>query len=552
MLKSPIARELLDLELELVDLLADLRAALGLRLLGLPDLVVVGDLLLQLRDLFLEQAQALDGRLVLFLAHGLALDLQLDQPAVEAVHHFGLRVHLDLDLGRGLVDQVDGLVGQETVGDVAVAQFGRGHDGRVGDVHAMVHLVLLLQAAQDRDGGLHRRLAHEDLLEAALERGVLLDVLAVFVERGGAHAVQFAARERGLEHVARVHRALGLAGADHGVELVDEDDGLSLVLREFVEHGLEPLLEFAAELGAREQRGHVEREHALALERVGHLARDDALRQAFDDRGLAHAGFADQHGVVLGAALQHLDRAADFLVAADHRVELAEACALGEVEAVFLERLALAFGIGAVHALAAAHGVDGRFERLARQAVLARDAADVRLAVGHGQQKEFACDELVVALDGFLLGGLQHLGELGPDLDDVVALHLGQLPHGLFGRLGEALHVHAGTLEQRARSVVLAQHRHQQMGWLDVRVVVAERERLRVAERFLKLGGEFVLSHGGIPALKIGLFRADSRCPAFRARRLHCACSSFEWSRSWFFQCGAPIRSVGRSAPVSL
>jgi hypothetical protein len=43
----------------------------------------------------------------------------------------------------------------------------------------------------------------------------------------------------------------------------------------------------------------------------------------FDDGGLAHARLADQHRVVLGAALQDLDGAADLVVAADHRVELA-------------------------------------------------------------------------------------------------------------------------------------------------------------------------------------------------------------------------------------
>ena len=63
--------------------------------------------------------------------------------------------------------------------------------------------------------------------------------------------------------------------------------------------------------------------HALALERLGHFAVDDALRQAFDDRGLAHAGLADQHRIVLGAPLQDLDHAADLVVAADHRIELA-------------------------------------------------------------------------------------------------------------------------------------------------------------------------------------------------------------------------------------
>ena len=87
-------------------------------------------------------------------------------------------------------------------------------------------------------------------LEAAFERGVFLDVLAVFVERGGADAVQFAARQHRLEHVAGVHRAFGLARADHGVHFVDEENDLPLALGDFLEHGFEAFLEFAAILRA--------------------------------------------------------------------------------------------------------------------------------------------------------------------------------------------------------------------------------------------------------------------------------------------------------------
>ena len=65
-------------------------------------------------------------------------------------------------------------------------------------------------------------------LEAPLERGVLLDVLAVLVERGGADAAQLAAGERRLQHVGRVHGALGRARADQRVQLVDEADDLAL------------------------------------------------------------------------------------------------------------------------------------------------------------------------------------------------------------------------------------------------------------------------------------------------------------------------------------
>ena len=62
-----------------------------------------------------------------------------------------------------------------------MAQFGRGHDGWVGDVHAMVYLVAFFQAAQNCDGGFHRRLAHQNLLKTALQRRVFFNVFAVLV-----------------------------------------------------------------------------------------------------------------------------------------------------------------------------------------------------------------------------------------------------------------------------------------------------------------------------------------------------------------------------------
>jgi hypothetical protein len=78
---------------------------------------------------------------------------------------------------------------------------------------------------------------------------------------------------------------------------------------------------------------------ACRAERLGHVAVDDALGQALDDGGLADAGLADEHGVVLGAAREHLDDPADLGVAADDRVELAVARGLGEVGAVLLQGL---------------------------------------------------------------------------------------------------------------------------------------------------------------------------------------------------------------------
>ena len=251
--------------------------------------------------------------------------LQPHDLAVDRVELLRLGIDLHLQPRRGLVHQVDRLVRQEAVGDVAVRQRRRGHQRGVGDAHAVMLLVLVLQAAQDRDRVLDARLVDEHRLEAPRQRRILLDVLLVFVERGRADAVQFAARQRRLEQVGRIHRAVGLAGADQRVHLVDEQDDAAVRGRDLVQHGLEPLLELAAVFRAGDQRAHVEREQLLVLQAFRHVAVDDALRQALDDRGLADAGLADQHRIVLGAARQHLDGAADFLVAADHRIELAVA-----------------------------------------------------------------------------------------------------------------------------------------------------------------------------------------------------------------------------------
>ncbi len=94
-------------------------------------------------------------------------------------------------------------------------------------------LVFFLQAAKDGDGVFDIGLAHENNLEAALEGSVFLDVFAVFVERGGADGAQFAASQRGLEHVGGVDGAFGGSGADQGVEFVDEEDDLALRVFDF-------------------------------------------------------------------------------------------------------------------------------------------------------------------------------------------------------------------------------------------------------------------------------------------------------------------------------
>jgi len=62
----------------------------------------------------------------------------------------------------------------------------------------VVDLVLLAQAAKDADRVFDGRLVDKHRLETALQRRVLLNVLAILVQRGRADAMQFAPRQRRL------------------------------------------------------------------------------------------------------------------------------------------------------------------------------------------------------------------------------------------------------------------------------------------------------------------------------------------------------------------
>ena len=105
---------------------------------------------------------------------------------------------MDSDMRRRLVHKVDRLVGEIAVGDVPFAEVRRGGEDRVRDLHAVELLVVPLDAAQDLHRFRHRRFVHHHRLEAAFERGILFDVLAVFGEGRRADDLDLAAGEGGL------------------------------------------------------------------------------------------------------------------------------------------------------------------------------------------------------------------------------------------------------------------------------------------------------------------------------------------------------------------
>ncbi len=261
-----------------------------------------------------------------------------------------------------------------------------------------------------------------------------------------------------------------------------------------------------------------------------HVAGDDALRQPLDDRRLPRPRLADEDRVVLGAAREHLDRAADLVDAADDRVELAVARGLREVAPVALERLELRFGVLVGDFRAASQLLDrggqalggrtGALERAAGLALVARErheqvlAGDVGVLKLLGELEGVAEDRVEARADAHLRGGAGDLGGGGKRCLD------GSVETG---------RVRADLREDRPDDALgLVEQRLEQVLGFDLAGLVLLGDSAGCFERFLRLDGELVESHR---LLRLRVRTRGPRCsyPPDRAVR-------------FVVQAGAPLR----------
>ena len=95
-------------------------------------------------DLLKVVNKALERRQLLASNQGLSLDLQLSYLSLNCIYLCGHAVDLYSQTGCGLIDKIDCLVRQETVGNVPLRQPGRRGQCLVCNTHAVVHFVALL------------------------------------------------------------------------------------------------------------------------------------------------------------------------------------------------------------------------------------------------------------------------------------------------------------------------------------------------------------------------------------------------------------------------
>lgn len=215
-------------------------------------------------------------------------------------------------------------------------------------------------------------------------------------------------------------------------------------------------------------------------------SRHDALGDTLHDGGLAHARLADEHGVVLGAAAEHLDGATDFLGTANDRVELACARQIADVTAVLLQRLELHLVIFAGHAIVAAQLRVDLLDAGARHTGLRQNLPRLALVLGQRHKQVFGHHKVVLHLGGELLGLVQNARQLVGKPDLSLAAHLGRAVNSLLRRASKLLGIGADALDND-RDVALAagQQRAQQVDGLHRAGVRVARDTNCRLQRFL-------------------------------------------------------------------
>ncbi|MNC08910.1 hypothetical protein D3C75_565180 [compost metagenome] len=223
------------------------------------------------------------------------------------------------------------------------------------------------------------------------------------------------------------------------MDLVDEEDSPFLTL-DLLEQHLETLLKVTAVLGPCQQGTHVQGVDGTVCYHLGHVTLDDTIGEPLGDGGLAHTGLPHQQGIVLAATAEHLNGAAQLLIATDQRIDSPLQYQLVEVggKALDLGGGDLVIGLGIV---AATLGL----------AVFAHPVGE---EVHHIQPaylgffQEVSGLGLLLAEDGDQYIGTAHLG-IARRLD----MEHGTLQHALEakGRLGFSVFVIAG--DERGRLI---------------------------------------------------------------------------------------------------
>ena len=165
---------------------------------------------------------------------GLPFNFKLPDLAFQLVQLIRHRIHFKPKLGSTFVNQVYGLVWQETVCDVPVGQFYCSNDGFVLDAHMMMGFIPVFKPSQNGNGIFNTGFLNHHFLEPSFQGLVLLKILLVFIECGGTNGPEFPPCKRGLENICSIHGPIAPSCTYECMDFIDEQQDLPIAVGHFL------------------------------------------------------------------------------------------------------------------------------------------------------------------------------------------------------------------------------------------------------------------------------------------------------------------------------
>ena len=247
-----------------------------------------------------------------------------------------LRTRFRPEQCRRLIDHVDGFIWQLPLRNIALRQFDRHLHRLAIELHAMMFRQARRQPLHHARRHINIRLIDRHRLKSSPQRRILLNMFAIFFKRRRTNDAHFAACQRRLEHVRRVHRTFRRASAHQQMQFIDKQDDF-LMFFDRSEYFLQTLLKLPTVLRARHHRRQIELDNSLTNQKSRHVSLDDALRQPLDHRCFTNTWLADERRIVLGASPENGHHALCFLVSPNHWIELVMLRLRCQIDAIFFE-----------------------------------------------------------------------------------------------------------------------------------------------------------------------------------------------------------------------
>src|SRR4030095_14012847 len=184
----------------------------------------------------------------------------------------------------------------------------------------MMHLQTSAPGSKDLQGLLTIQFGNSHWLKPALQCGISADISPVYILGSSPDHANMATRERGLEHICRIHRrSQRRARPDEVVQLIDKENDI-FVFTDSFDEGSEPLFILPAKASPGNKIDMAERENMYIEKRRRHLTRCYKLCQSFNNRGLTDASFADEYWIIFRLSKQCCNNAFDRRITTEDRL----------------------------------------------------------------------------------------------------------------------------------------------------------------------------------------------------------------------------------------